>query len=123
MITQRAMNIEYYYKNIDAFGTATKEYVATKLASVAKLVAVRDVNVEASRRKDGEFFLNVVVRANDGSEYRADEKNASVHACIDIIEDELKNQIRRDVRRQRDLDLRSARSFKKKLTIDEKARL
>ncbi len=115
--------IEYYYKDIDAFNEATKEYIAKKIASVANMVAVRDVAIEASRRKKGDFYLNVTVRAMDGSEYRATEHRQSVNACIDIIEDELKQQIRRDVRRQRDLDMRSARSLKKKLTIDENARL
>ena len=117
------MNIEYYYKNIDPFGEATKDYIAKKIESVAKIVAVRDVNIEASRRKDGLFYLNVIVRAMDGSEYRATENSASVHASIDIIEEELKSQIRRDTLRQRDLDMRAARSAKKKLTIDDKARL
>ncbi len=115
--------IVYYYKNVDAFNDATKDYIAKKMASVGKIVAVRDITIEASRRKNSDFYLNVTVRAMDGSEYRATEHSQTVNASIDIIEDELKSQIRRDTTRQRDLEMRSARSLKKKLTIDDKARL
>ncbi len=116
------MNIEYYHKNIESLGSATREYIEDKLLSLDKLTDVRDVHVEVSQRKDGEFFLNIVVRSDDGYEYRAEEKSPTVNACIDIIQDELKNQIRRDTEKARDLKRRGGRSIKKKMTIDENAR-
>ena len=117
------MNIEYYHKNIDPLGEASREYIEDKIGSIGKLTDIRDVYIEVSQRKDGEFYMNVNVRATDGNEYRAEEKSQSVQACVDIIEDEIKGQIRRDTEKSRDLRRRGGRSIKKKLTIDENARL
>ena len=72
--------------------------------------------------KDGEFYLNVSVRSDGGFEYRAEQKSQSVNACIDIIEEEIKAQIRRDTEKVRDLQRRGGRSIKKKMTVDESAR-
>lgn len=116
------MNIEYYHKNIASLGDATRDYIEEKLSSLEKLTDVRDVRIEVNQRKDGEFYLNVSIRSVGGFEYRAEEKNPSVNACIDIIEEELKVQIRRDIEKARDLQRRGGRSIKKKMTVDENAR-
>jgi ribosomal subunit interface protein len=117
------MNIEYYHKNIDSLEGVTRDYVTEKMETLGKLTDVRDVYIEISQRKDGQFYMNVTVRSTNGFEYRAEEKSESVHACVDIIQDELRTQIRRNTEKARDLKRRGARSIKKKLTIDEKARL
>lgn len=117
------MNIEYYHKNIDPLGSASRDYIEEKMKSVGKLTDVRDVYIEVSQRKDGDFYMNITVRSTDGFDYRAEEKSQSVHACVDIIQDELKHQIRRDTEKARDLRRRGGRSIKKKMTIDENARL
>lgn len=116
------MNIEYYHKNIDPLGSASRNYIEEKIQSIDKLTDVRDAYVEVSQRKDGDFYMNVTVRSTAGSDYRAEEKSQSVNACIDIIQDELKQQIRRDTEKARDLRRRGSRSIKKKMTIDENAR-
>ncbi|XLQ19751.1 MAG: HPF/RaiA family ribosome-associated protein [Candidatus Moraniibacteriota bacterium] len=116
------MNVEYYHKNIDPLGDATREYIEEKLNSLEKLTDIRDARVEISQRKDGEFYLNVSVRSESGFEYRAEEKCQNINACIDIIEQELKVQIRRDTEKARDLKRRGGRSIKKKMTVDENAR-
>jgi ribosomal subunit interface protein len=116
------MNVEYYHKNVDPLGKATREYIEEKLNLLEKLTDLRDCRVEVSQRKDGDFYLNVSVRSEGGFEYRAEQKEPSVNACIDIIEEELKTQIRRDTEKARDLKRRGGRSIKKKMTIDENAR-
>ena len=116
------MNVEYYHKNIDPLGIATREYIEEKLNAIGKLDEMRDARVEVSQRKDGEFYLNVSVRSESGEEYRAEEKSPSVQACIDIIQEELKKQVRSDTEKARDLERRGGRSIKKKMTIDEAAR-
>jgi len=116
------MNIEYYHKNVEPLGSATRDYIEGKLNSIEKLTDVRDVRVEVSQRKDGEFYLNVSIRSAEGFEYRAEQKSHSINACIDIIEEELKVQIRRDIEKTRDLQRRGGRSIKKKMTVDESAR-
>ena len=117
------MNVEYYHKKTESLDGVTREYIEEKLQTIEKLTEVRDVRVEVSQRKDNDFYLNVVVRSSKGFEYRAEEKSGSVQACIDIIVDEIKGQVRSDTERARDLSRRGGRSIKKKLTIDENARL
>jgi ribosomal subunit interface protein len=116
------MNVEYYHKNIDPLGGATREYIEEKLNSISKIMPMRDARVEVSQRKDGDFYLNVSIRSERGEEYRAEEKSPSVNACIDIIEEELKKQVRSDKEKAIDMQRRGGRSIKKKLTIDEDAR-
>jgi len=116
------MNIEYYHKNIEPLGSATKDYIEEKLNAIEKLDEMRDARVEVSQRKDGEFYLNVSLRSNSGQEYRAEEKSPTVQACVDIIQEEIKRQVRADKEKARDLRRRGGRSIKKKMTIDEDAR-
>lgn len=116
------MNIEYYHKNVESLDDAVREYVEEKIMAIGKLTELRDAYVEVSQRKDGEFYLNVVVRSVDGYEYRAEEKSQTVQACIDIIQDELRTQIRRDTEKARDLRRRGGRSIKKSMTINATAR-
>ena len=116
------MNIEYYHKNIDPLDEITREYIEEKLSTLERLTEIRDVRVEVSQRKDSEFYLNVSVRSVDGFEYRAEEKSPSITACVDILGEELKTQIRRDTEKIQDLKRRGGRSIKKKMTIDEDAR-
>ena len=118
------MKIEYFYKNIEPLGEASKNYIEDKIGSVSRLVTVRDAYVEVEEQpKEGSFSMSVTVRTKNGTEYRADEKALTVQACADIIEDELKGQIRRATEKTRDLKRRGGRSLKKKITIDENARL
>ncbi|MEA3322632.1 MAG: HPF/RaiA family ribosome-associated protein [Patescibacteria group bacterium] len=116
------MNVEYYHKNIDPLSNATREYIEEKLESIGKLTEIRDARVEVSQRKDGEFYLNVSLRSVNGEEYRAEEKSESIQANIDIIQEEIKRQVRSDTERSRDLTRRGGRSIKKKMTVDESAR-
>ncbi|MEN8252114.1 MAG: ribosome-associated translation inhibitor RaiA [Patescibacteria group bacterium] len=116
------MNIEYYHKNVDPLGEATKEYIEEKLETLEKLTKVRKMRVEVAQEKNGDFYVEVTVKSSGGFEYRSEEKCRDVNACIDIIEEELKTQIRRDTEKARDLKRRGGRSIKKKMTIDENAR-
>ncbi len=117
------MNIEYYYKKIDPLDNNARDYIEKKLKSIAKITRVRDVFIEISQRKDNHFYMNVTLRTTDGEEYRAEEKNKTINACIDIIKDDLKRQVQSDKERARDLARRKGRSLKKKMTIDDDARI
>lgn len=116
------MNIEYYHKNIDPLEDVLREYVDEKIMAIGKLTEVRDAYVEVSQRKDGDFYMNITVRATNGQTYLSEEKSQSIQACADIIQDEIRQQIRRDTEKERDLRRRGGRSIKKKLTVDEGAR-
>ncbi|PID51663.1 MAG: hypothetical protein CR954_00635 [Candidatus Moraniibacteriota bacterium] len=116
------MNIEFYHKNITSLGDATRAYVEEKLEALEKQTDIRDASVDIAQNKDGMFVMHVTVRAASGTEYNAEETQESVNACVDIIQDELRTQIRRDREKTRDLKRRGGRSLKKKMTIDTNAR-
>lgn len=116
------MRVEYYHKNVTSLGEATRKYVEEKMQALEKLTSLRDSIIEVSQEKNGDFCLNVTLRAENGTEYRAEERTHTVNACIDLIQDELRQQIRRGIEKNRDLARRGGRSIKKKMTIDENAR-
>ena len=115
------MNVKYYYKNTERFDEEMQSYVEKKLSSVEKMVDVRDIKVEVSERRD-DFFMSVTIFAKDGDDFRAENNGSSFQECIDIIEDELKNQIRRHKGKAKDLEKRGGMSLKKKMVVDENAR-
>ncbi len=114
------MNINYYHKNVTPLGDATKDYIEAKLGSIEEMVTIKTTRVEIEQTKLG-YFLKVEL-SNDGHTYRAEQSGQSVNECIDIIQEELKKQIRRSTEKERDLKERGARSIKKKTVIDEAAR-
>jgi len=113
------MNIEYYYKKIDPLGDASRKYIEEKLKAVEKLEKMRDARVEVTQRKDGDFYLNVSMRSVHGAEYRAEQKHADVNAAIDIIEEEIKKQVRRNKEKMRDLSRKGGRLIKDKIRKGE----
>jgi ribosome-associated translation inhibitor RaiA len=117
------MNIEYYYKNVEALDEELKQYVENKLKSVEKIVEFEKVRVEVSERKDKKLFMAVKIVAKNREEFRSEHHGKSFEECIDVIEDELKPQIRKAKGKKRDLAKRGGRSLKKKMTIDVVARL
>lgn len=116
------MNIKYYFKNIDSLNEASKKYVEKKIESVANLILVEQIKIEIDRRKDGVFHMSVQFDCGIDL-FLAEDDDRNINACIDKIEDELKKQIRRNKKKNKDLKERGARSIKKKMTIDENARL
>jgi len=114
------MNVNYHHKNVEPLGDASREYIETKLGSIEEMVTIKKTRVDVEQTKLG--FLLKVELSNDGHTYRAEQAGQSVNECIDIIEEELKQQIRRSTKKERDLKERGARSIKKKTVIDEAAR-
>ncbi len=116
------MNIQYYHKNIDALGEASRTYIESKLDDIADIRPINSARIEIDQIKTGDFHMSVQI--NCGRDvFFADATTPSVQACIDEIKDELATQMRRKKKRMRDLMKRGARSLKKKLTIDDNARL
>lgn len=122
IIKEKNMSIKYYFKNTESFDDDLRNYVETKLGSVEKLANVKEIKVEASERKDHRFFMAVMVFAKNGDEFRAENEGISFQECVDVIEDELKKQIRRHKGKEKDLKKRGGISLKKKMVVDEKAR-
>lgn len=118
------MDIKYNYKNVESLEEGVVKYIDEKISSVGKLIEVLQVKVDLSDRKENnKVFMKVSVFTTKGDEFQAKNHGVSFMECVDIIEEELKKQIRRFKERNRDLRERGGRSIKKKLTIDENARL
>lgn len=98
-------------------------YVAKRLMRVEKLVdPVSKLEVEVDRDKKGKFRVEVMVRVPRRGLFRAEETSESVEGSTDKVVDDIERQITEEKDRKDALTRRGARSFKKKLTLDEKAR-
>ena len=117
------MEIKYYHKNIESLEVDLQNYIEKKLSSVEKMVDVKIAKIEVSERRNEKFFMAVTILAKNGDEFRAEHNNGiSLNECVDIIENELKNQIRKSKGKAKDLEKRGGISLKKKMVIDENAR-
>ncbi|HBO16855.1 MAG: 30S ribosomal interface protein S30EA [Candidatus Moranbacteria bacterium GW2011_GWE2_35_2-] len=107
----------------------TKEYVEKRISSIKKLLKEYDgddpdtlkVEVEINLDKKGKFRVEVMVMTPRNL-YRAEETTESVEGSVDLVENQLKTQIRRKKDEIRTKIVRGARSIKKKMAIDETAR-
>lgn len=100
----------------------TEDYINKKIQSISKLLTkVLRTEAEISMDKKGKFRVEVMVHAPHVL-YRAEETSVSIEGSVDIVEDEIKSQIRRDKDKQVTLRRRGGRSIKKKVVIDKSAR-
>lgn len=117
------MDIKYHYKNVEPLEENLTDYIEEKLESIEKLIEILEVKVDLSDRKENnKVFMKVSIFSTKGDEFQAKNHGVSFMECIDIIEEELKKQVRRFKEKNRDLRERGGRSIKKKMTIDEDAR-
>ena len=117
------MNVKYYYKNIEPLEKDITDYIEEKLQSIEKLIETSEIKVDLSDRKENNrVFMKVSIFTTKGDEFQAENHGTTFNQCIDIIEEELKKQVRRFKEKNRDLKERGGRSIKKKMSIDENAR-
>ena len=106
------MKITYYHKNIDSLGAASRSYIEERIDHLARIKPLDSVRVEIDRIKSGDFHMSVQVNCGRDVFY-ADATTGDVQSCIDVVEEELKVQMRRKKKKIRDLMKRGARSLKK----------
>lgn len=98
-------------------------YVAKRLGRIEKLIpATSRLEVEVDRDKKGMFRVELMADVPKKKLFRSEETSESVEGSVDIAADEIVRQITQDKERKGSLSRRGARSIKKKLTLDEKAR-
>lgn len=120
------MNISFYHKNVKSLSQPSKEFVEEKLHHLESVGRVDSARVEVDQQKGahahGDFHVSI--QLNGGSHvYYAEATHTDLHSCVEHVHAELRTQMLADRGRVRDLMRRGARSLKKKLTIDKKARL
>ena len=114
-------NIRFLFNGVK-IDNRTGEYIQKRLETIGKLLDnILRIEVEIDLDKKGKFRAEVMVKT-PYKLYRSEETTESIEGSIDIVMEELKNQIRKDKTRLREVRERGRRSIKKALTIDKNAR-
>lgn len=115
-------NVQYVFQGVYA-DSKMREYIEKKIASVFRIMSgVPRAEVEIGSDKKGVFTVEIMVK-NANEKHIAKNSSESVQGAVDIIEEELKAQIRKEKERKSTLKMRGARSIKKKLVVDRNARM
>lgn len=116
------METRFLFQGVELDGK-TMEYVAKRLTRIEKLIdPVSRLEVEVKKDKKGKFRVEVMVSVPRKKLYRSEETSESVEGSTDIVVDDIERQITEEKDRDDALTRRGARSIKKKLTLNEKAR-
>ena len=99
-------------------------YVIKKLQSIEKLLKkLSRIEVEISYdKKKNKFRVEVMIKTPYNL-YRAEDATDSIEGSIDLVEEALKEQIKKDTEKARTLKMRGRRSLKKKTVVDKSARV
>jgi ribosomal subunit interface protein len=120
MTIEKSMRLYFKGLKIDE---RTEEYVTKRLQGVQKLLEkINRIEVEIDMdKKKNKFRVEVMIKTPYNL-YRAEDTTQSVEGSIDSVENDLREQIRKDKEKIRTLRLRGRRSIKKKTVIDKDAR-
>ena len=81
-----------------------------------------EYELEISVDKKSQFRVEMMIQTPHKL-YRTEETSESVEGSVDMAVDQMQRQIIRDADKIRDLRERGARSIKKRIVLDENARL
>lgn len=120
MTIEKSMRLYFKGLKIDE---RTEAYVTKKVKAIEKILdKVSRVEIEIDMdKKKGKFRVEVMIKT-PYKLYRAEEVTESVEGSIDAVENEIKDQVRKDKEKIRTLRLRGKRSIKKKTVLDKDAR-
>jgi putative sigma-54 modulation protein len=100
----------------------TKDYVEKKLEKLDKfLEKILGIEIEIEKDKRKFFRVKITVK-NSGSCYLAEEISESIEGSLDMALEKIQQQIRKEKGKLMTMRKRGARSIKKKIVIDSKAR-
>lgn len=122
MTKENMKNMRLFFKGVK-IDERTENYIRKRLLTVEKILPkILRVEVEIDLDKKKNTFRVEVMIKTPYKLYRAEETTESIEGSIDIAENEIKAQIRKDKEKVRDLRLRGKRSIKKRIVIDKDAR-
>ncbi|HEX7586334.1 MAG TPA: HPF/RaiA family ribosome-associated protein [Patescibacteria group bacterium] len=111
----------YLYRGV-TIDDRTYEYIEKKIIAIEKILEkVLQVGIEIDLDKKGKFRVEVMVRTPYRL-YRAEDTTASIEGSIDLVETQLKNQIKSAKDRRKTLIRKGGRLIKENIVVDEKAR-
>ena len=97
-------------------------YIQKRLQTLDRVLDnVSRIEVEINQDKKGMFRVEVMVKT-PYKVYRAEETTKSMEGSVDAVEDELKDQVRKDKEKIRTLKMRGRISLKKKMVVTKEAR-
>lgn len=101
----------------------TEDYISKRLGPVQKLLGkISRIEIEIDMdKKKNKFRVEVMVKTPYNL-YRAEDTTQSIEGSIDSVEEDLREQIKKDIEKIRTLRIRGRRSIKKKTVIDKIAR-
>lgn len=119
------MKTKFLFENVDV-SARTRMYIEKRLLGIEKVLNEKEIKsataeIEVDKDKRGLYRVELMVRI-PGNMYRSEEKSETIEEGVDKIEEEAKRQIRESKEKANTLMKRGARSIKKKLTIDKRAR-
>ena len=115
------MKTRFLWKDMEA-EEKVKAYILKRLREISDLFSRLTLyEIEVSRDKKG--FYRVEVNASEPKTlYRAEETSRSAEGSIDMVIEKLRSQVTRTKVKERELEVRGARSIKKRNVVDEAAR-
>jgi len=114
-------NSRITYKNVEV-DNRTVEYAEKRLAKIEKVTPkFLNKEIEIGMDKKGHFRVEVMIKTPTQL-FRAEDTTESIEGSIDSVAEDLYNQITREKNKLKDLEIRGARSLKKKTVLDENAR-
>lgn len=114
-------NIKFLFKGL-TIDERTEDYIKKRLFKIEKILKkIMHMEIEIDLDKKGFFRVEVMIKTPYNL-YRSEETTKSIEGSVDIVETELKRQIKKDIEKNRTIKLRGKRSIKKKMVLDENAR-
>lgn len=114
-------NVRFLFKGVK-IDDRTNSYIKKRLDSVDKLlknILIKEIEIDLDKK--GKFRVEVMIKT-PYKLYRSEETTESIEGSIDIVSDELKTQIKKDLEKVRTQKKRGRISIKKKTVVDKDAR-
>jgi ribosomal subunit interface protein len=113
--------IRFLFKGVK-IDNRTEEYIEKRLTALDKLlknILTREVEIDLDKK--GKFRAEVMIKTPYNL-YRSEETTESIEGSIDVVVNELKIQIKKDLEKVRTMKKRGRISIKKGIVVDKDAR-
>ncbi|MDD5589941.1 MAG: ribosome-associated translation inhibitor RaiA [Candidatus Portnoybacteria bacterium] len=97
-----------------------EKYFENSNLELVKIIV--EINKISGRHRKGEFYKAEVDLSAPGEFFRSESESGDFYSAIDIVEDQLKEDIRKAKTKKQTMFRRGARSIKKKASISPLAR-
>jgi putative sigma-54 modulation protein len=115
------MNIRYLF-NGEKISQKTKDYLAKRIEKLSRfLEKISGIEIEVEKDKRNFWRVEITVKSL-GKNYLSEETSESIEGSLDMALEKIQQQIRKEKGKIRAERERGARSIKKKIVIDPKAR-